>query len=486
MGSLRDLPFFIMQELSGPYGPDITDQINAIIKRYNIYSTGADFETEEVKNENFKGTKLKSKKIKRLIDKQAEFMVSKPPGVKVSCPGEEKTEDGKPNESDMQAFMDTVYKKNLWSDKLLKGAKDCFIGGRVLLKANVIEDKINIMFIPADGFVYETAFDDVDTLQKVVLFYCTKDDADDKKEQRWWRQVYWMEDGTCLVNESVFDGYGQIVNVIGEHNTKLNRIPCYVIVNDGLSGDTDGESDVDTIMSEDSWYNKMRSANLDSIRKSMNQIVYISGAAPKSFGSFENTPGIVWDVPSDVITGSRPPTVGTIENTFAYSTAYANTIGNIQQSMHDALGIPDLSLESTQGLITSGKGLKALYWPLVCRCEAKWSTWKPALEWLSELLLHAAEVFPTLKKVYGEFNDDMHVITIDNQYPLPEDEAEERTLDLQEVGISRSMRSYLMEWGGADHKGLCKEDAEAEIDQLVKEKRMLEDSYEGDMTGGGE
>lgn len=149
--------------------------------------------------------------------------------------------------------------------------------------------------------------------------------------------------------------------------------------------------------------------------------------------------------------------------------------------MHDDLGIPDLSLEKTQGLMTSGKGLKMLYWPLICRCEAKWAVWKPALEWLAELLLYAAEIFPGLKKLYGDFQSADHVITVDNQYPLPEDEAEERTLDLQEVGTARSIKSYLKEWGGPDHKGLTDDDADKEIEQMVKEKRMLEESFAGEM-----
>ena len=65
--------------------------------------------------------------------------------------------------------------------------------------------------------------------------------------------------------------------------------------------------------------------------------------------------------------------------------------------------------------------------------------------------------------------------------PLPEDDGEERTLDLQEVGTARSIKSYLMEWGGPDHKGLTDDEADDEIEQIVKEKRMLEDSYSGEM-----
>ena len=486
--AMAELPLFIVRELSGPYGPFETDRINKIQEYYNIYATGANFDTENTDSDDFTPTILKAKKIKRLISKQAEFMVGKSPDIKITCPNEKKTDTGKPNESAMQEYIKLVLKKNLWSDKLLKGAKDCFIGGKVALKVNVTVDKVGIMFVPADGFIYETEYDDVDILKKVVLFYCVND-TEDKTEQKWWRQRYRMEKGKCLVSESLYDGYGELIPGSEEktdEDTGLDRIPVYIIINDGLSGDTCGESDVETIMDEDSWYNKMRSANLDTIRKTMNQITWIAGASPKVFDNLTTTPGSVWDLQADVVLGNVP-NVGTIENSFAYNEAYSDTLGNISENMHDSLGIPDLSLEKTQGLMTSGKGLKMLYWPLICRCESKWAAWKPALEWLAELLLYVADVFPGLKKIYGEFKEEEHVVTVDNQYPLPEDEAEERTLDLQEVGTGRSIKSYLMEWGGPDHKGMTDDEADDEIQQMIYEKRAFEDSYEGDLiTPGGD
>lgn len=480
MAALRELPLFIVQELSGPYGPDVTDMVHRIGHWYHVYDGGADFETDEV-DDDFEQTKLKSKKIKRLISKQAEFMMGSAPDIRVTCPNEEKSKDNKSNESAMQSFVDKVLKRNLWADKLLKGSKDCFIGSRILLKVSIHADKIGIMFIPADGFVYETDSDDVDTLTKVVLFYCVND-SEKKTDQLWWRQIYWMEEEMCWVSEALFNGYGEMLDDTEKSEpTGLNRIPCRVIINDGLSGSAEGESDVEIIEAEDSWYNKMRSSNLDTIRKTMNQITWIAGASPKVFPNLKFTPGTVWDLQGDPVLGGAIPNVGTVENSFSYKDAYKDTLGNISENMYDSLGIPDVSLEKTQGLMTSGKGLRMLYWPLICRCEAKWNAWKPALEWMAELILYAAEVFPGLKTVYGMFEQEDHVITIEEKYPIPEDEEEERTLDLQEVGVARSIRSYLMKWGGPNRKGMTDSEADAEIEQMIKEKRVLDESFWGDM-----
>lgn len=479
VAALRDLPLFIVQELSGPYGPDVTDMVRRIGHWYHVYYGGADFETEETEGE-YEPAKLRSKKVRRLISQQAEFMMGKLPDVKITCPGEKDDDKKKTLESAMEEYVSTVLKKSLWPDKLLKGAKDCFIGSRVLLKVSVRKDKIGIMFVPADGFVYETDPEDVDVLTKVVLFYCVRD-SEEKVDQLWWRQIYWMDRGECYVSEALFNGYGDKRDATEKTDkTGLDRIPCYVILNNGLSGCTEGESDVETIEDEDSWYNKMRSANLDTLRKTMNQITWISGTRPEAFDKLSFSPGAVWDLPGDPINNGTLPTVGTVENSFAYNGAYSDTLGNINESMHDSLSIPDLSLEKTQGLMTSGKGLRMLYWPLICCCNAKWNSWGPALEWMVDLILYAADVFPSLKTIYGDFVSADHNITIEEQYPIPEDEVEERTLDLQEVGIARSVKSYLMKWGGPNGQGMTDKEAELEIEQIVREKRMLEDSFMGD------
>ena len=62
---------------------------------------------------------------------------------------------------------------------------------------------------------------------------------------------------------------------------------------------------------------------------------------------------------------------------------------------------------------------------------------------------------------------------------MPEDESEEKQLDLSEVANkTRSIRSYLMKWGGPDSKELDADEAEVELEQIVKEQRMMEDSFQ--------
>ena len=109
--------------------------------------------------------------------------------------------------------------------------------------------------------------------------------------------------------------------------------------------------------------------------------------------------------------------------------------------------------------------------------------WKPALEAMADIIIDAAATFPQLKDVYGFFESETYTVTIEPNYALPEDEETERELDLREVGTSRSVKSYLMKWGGADYRGLTADQADAEIEQMAKEKRMFEDAVVGEMSG---
>ena len=137
------LPAFLLQELIGPYGSDVLQRLGRIERYYHIYQHGAAFETEQT--EDYTPARLQSRQIRTLIGQQAQFAFGKTPEHRVECPDEPKDpERGRINESAMQAYLDAVLRENHWSGKLIKGAKDCFIGGRVALKAAITPQRIQL------------------------------------------------------------------------------------------------------------------------------------------------------------------------------------------------------------------------------------------------------------------------------------------------------------------------------------------------------
>lgn len=91
--------------------------------------------------------------------------------------------------------------------------------------------------------------------------------------------------------------------------------------------------------------------------------------------------------------------------------------------------------------------------------------WRPALEWMVRAILEMTEVYniasiPTI--------DDM-VVTVENQYPLQEDEDNEKVLDMQQVNTQvMSRKTYIEKWKVAP--------SDEELKQIQLEKSMLEDT----------
>lgn len=325
------------------------------------------------------------------------------------------------------------------------------------------------MFVPSLEFVYEPFEDRVDELKKIIFFHQMNQEQD-KTKQIIWKQKYEMVGGKCILNEAFYNGYGQLIETLAVNvDLKLSGIPAYVILNDGLSGDLKGESDIEELLDNAMAYNKLASEDIDALRKGMNRIIYGVDVDPKASEKFKLKPGAYWDVATDITADGKQAQINTIATDFGYDARMENTLNRVKSDMHEVLNIPMINNADMVGMMTSGKTMKALYWQLITRCEEKMKSWKPALEWMIAAILEMVEVYnieklPQLK----EFE-----VEVENQYPLQEDEDTEKTLDMQQVNTQvMSRKTYIKKW-----QTTTDEVAEEELKQIQLEKQMLEDSY---------
>ena len=455
----------IMTELGGLYGNEVIKEMNEIIKLYDIYEgPGQDWIVDE---KDYTPTKKKTNYIKKLIKEEARFLFGKTPIFTVQV------EDDKYQEQveEINKYINKLLKDNLFEDKLVKGARDCFIGKRIAIKlhADTITKTIRVMFVPSLEFVYEPFEDRVDELKKIIFFHQINQEQD-KSKQIIWKQKYEMVDGKCILNEGFYNGNGDLLETLAVNvDLKLSGIPAYVILNDGLSGDLQGESDVEEILENGIEYNKLTSEDLDALKKGMNRIIYGTDVDPEASTHFKLKPGAYWDVSPDMASDGKQAQIGTIDTDFNYDTRMENTLNRIKADMHEVLNIPMINNSDLQGMMTSGKSMKALYWQLITRCEEKMMSWRPALEWMIKAILEMNEVYAinTLPKLE---NFD---VVVENQYPLQENEDEEMTLDLQKVNAqTMSRKSFIKKWAN-----VADDIAEEELKQIQLEKQMLEDSY---------
>jgi len=458
----------IKHELAGIYGEDVLRDVCKMIKLYDIYDgKGQDWETPG--NLDYQPTKKKTNYIKKLIKEEARFLFGKTPEFKVAS----KNEDAA---AGLNTFLNETLKKNHFSEKIIKGARDCFIGKRVAMKIIGGKDRpLKINFVPSMGFVYEPIDDQVDELKSIVFFYAIND-KEDKRYQRVWKQKFWLENGICRMDEGVYNGYGELVEKRYESfDTGLDFIPAKVIINDGLSGDLKGESDVEELLYNQEAFNRLSSDDIDALKFNMFPQTVAVNANRESLEKIKISPAALIDLQTDETVDDGQAQMYKLESSFSYDARLEHTLRRLKNEMHELLNIPNVSPEELKGFITSGKSMKALYWQMITRCEEKYATWRPALEWLGRSVIRMAQVYG----VGDAPNTDDFTVSVENIYPLFDDELEEKSCDMQAVNTqTMSRKSYINKWNTE-----VKEDyADSELKQMRLEREMLEESYAAPVT----
>lgn len=468
-------------ELAGSLKNDFNAEINEIMEYYKTYEKGAEFTTEG-SNGDYTPSDMKYKKIKDLIDKEARFLFSIPPTFTVNPNSTGLSEAEREVNSQLNSFLKEVLNKIQFSADLVKSAKDCFIGKRIACLLNFNETEgISASFLNSTEFLYQFKGKQ---LQKIVAIFIIQDSSN-KADQIIKKKVYEMgDDGFCYVEEALYTGTGVLKEEgrIERTKTLFQRIPAVIIINDGLTNDGRGTSDVASLIEYESGYSKLANADIDSERKSMNPIRYAIDASDNSTKGLSISPGSFWDIQSNQ-NGSDPKnaSVGMLEAGMNYSSALKTTLDRIENAMYSQVEIPNINSEKLQGVITSGKTLKALYWNLIVRCNEKMLVWGPALKEIAELILEGARLYPESAKRMSEIEvpDAFYKVQVENNYPLPEDEVEEKTMDLAEVAAqTMSRKAYMKKW-----RNLTDEEVQAELEQIALERQMLEDTFMPDTFG---
>lgn len=471
----NDIPYFVIDDdIDKTEKESYFNEVNSIIGYYNDYKKGVEFFAEG-SNGDYVPSQIRFKKISNIINKEARFLFANPVTFNLNIDdvsGEFKNEN-----VILQDFVDKVLKKNNMQGKMLKGAKDCLIGKRIGIILNFNENGISITFLKSTEFIFESSSKGVEDLTKFIAFY-NVNTSSNKAEQRWFKKTYSLEANDIVyVEENLYDGLGEIIEeVTPKRATKFNHIPAAVILNDGLTGDTKGTSEVSLLTDYESLYSKLANGDVDAERKSMAPIRYTIDASSESTEHLSSSPGSYWDLQSDQEKAEYSQAkAGILELNMSYSNALKTTLDRVENQMYAEVDVPNINSEKLQGTITSGKTLQALYWDLTVRCDEKMIAWKFALEYIIDCIIEGAKLYPDSKSKYTNvpiLPDITYDMTITNNYPLPEDEAEEKEMDLAEIQQNvMSRKSYLKKWRNLNDK-----EADEELNQIKIEMDLFENS----------
>ena len=218
-----------------------------------------------------------------------------------------------------------------------------------------------------------------------------------------------------------------------------------MILNEGLTGDLKGESDVAELIDLQNSYNHLISDDADALKFNMFPQTVATDAKAESLEYIRLSPGALVDLQTDpAVMGdgqSRQARLQKLESGFGYSDRFEAAVNRTKNDMFDMLSVPNVSLEQLKGLMQSGKSMRALYWELISRCEEKWASWEPALIWLAKALIKMENVY-----LNAGISEDFSV-SVEHIYPILEDDFTEMSNDRQEVAAGlRSRRNYIEKW----------------------------------------
>lgn len=472
-------------------------------------TTTKDGQKQEVYEKCYEPAMLKIRKVAKLINKQSRFLFGAEPDILLKLKmdlGEEDEQEDK-TLSTTKEMIDNIIEKTAFTSKLFVASKDCAIGKRVAAVINFNPDSgVTIDFLPSLNFVYEYDSVEQDKLCYFAFFKPLVQATTEGLKDFYIKKVYKLikdplneseidrsepipkEYRTrCHVKELVYDDSSHdVTEAYQRANSEmtlfdgfidLDFIPAEVIINNGLLGDTLGVSDVEDLESYESWFNAISDLDIDALRQSMNPTKYTVDMDYTTTAHMTNRPGGYVDLQSDRKAPENiHPQVGVLEASLNFSEPLNDVLKMINKEMYDFVDVPDIDLETMSGVITSGKALKALYWGLIIRCDEKMKTWAPSIARIMNMVLEGCYVYPSIAQRYlGNENFPSRLefeFEIIRNNPLPEDEADEKAIDLQEVNAQvMSRKSYLKKWRKMNDK-----QADAELVQIAIETNLLDNS----------
>lgn len=456
---------------------DFLAELNEICGYYKIYNKGMQF-TPEGSNGDYVPSNLPYKMTATLINKEARFLFAESPLIQVEPKGDVGivTDSAKEALTVLNDLVKSVLDKNNFEEKLIKAARDCFIGKRVAALVNFNEeDGVTVNFLPSTQFLFETKMGNDNVLTKFVAFIIVKDSVT-LSERKIFKKKYEVVDGVVYLEENLYDGAGMLIESVTERTElDIDFIPAVVFLNDGLTGDLDGESEVEILKDYEAWYSKLSNIDIDAERKSMNPIKYAIDMDSNSTKNLSTAAGSFWDLGSDQNLEHPAAQVGMLEPNMSYSGALKTSLDRLKTTTYEQVDMPNVTLETMTGAITSGKALQAVYWPLIVRCKEKMKMWGPCLQMMVKHIIEGAMVYPntTLDILTDPIVPVDYEVKVEQKTPLPEDEVEAKNMDLSEVmSQTMSRKSFMMKW-----RGLTDEEVAEELQQIAVERQIFEDSF---------
>lgn len=408
-------------------------------------------------------------KVKALIGKQARFMFGKKPDILLKPV---KIEEKDSCEA-LRRKLDKIFKANHFWSNTLKAFKLATITKKVLLRLEANPSQpVKLYYHDIKEFKYAVDPNDLYSLVKVVLIKQDSSTATlDDNEKIWYRYTYTLVDGKCMLKTEKFNAV-DLSNPIEvmEIDTKLTKIPCWIIVNEQGIGNSRGLTDIKDLKPLQNAYNRRLSDFNDALRFTMFGQTVVIDAEPTGVNDAKIAPNAIMALVSNE---DKTASAQKLESSFTSSEPAQSLLKILEDSMYEKLSIP--RPENLQN-VPSAKALKFLYSELEDRCEEKWNDWEPAIEDLIETIIDVCQLFKCYSDWDNSWNNIEHTLIIKHNYAIPEDEEDTKNLAMSEVKANvRSIRSYIRDFSD-------EEDPEAALQEILEDVSAIYAAENEQMT----
>lgn len=466
----------ISMNLLGVYSnnPDLLKERNEVLKYYYFYG-GKAATPEDALHELTQGQSwiiptdldyVPSQDIrnhtKKLLQKQRRFMFGAKPDI-LFKPLDKKDKD---NAEQKRMILDKILDDEDFWGKTSRAFLDCTIGKRVLLTVQANPDEeIVFKYYTMTEFTYEVDPNDYTKVNQVIIAYMDAETANKPLgEQLWHRWKYYMgENGHCFIESGVYNGFAEPIGEVENKDTLLDELPCRVIINGGLTGDIDGDSDVKELMDMQNAYNHVSSDYRDALRFRMFEQPVFTNADSNSLKNIKIAPNAIIDLQTDpAIEDGKSADAKMLSSSFSFKEPADSYLDRLKSDMYEIMDQP--RPEDLRN-VPSAKALRFMFYDLIARCEEKWLDWEPAIKWMVRFVAKCINQF----NLYPDLQAKQYINTatnmvINHNYPIPEDEEAKKELAIKEVqGNVRSHKSYIRDYSDI-------EDEDGEWNEILTEQ----------------
>jgi hypothetical protein len=370
-----------------------------------------------------------------------------------------------------EELLRKLWKENKMQVKLLEASRDRLIGGQVACKIafNPNTGKMHWIFRPDYEVIPVYSDDDFEDLIAVHFLHERMNNED---EITYFKQTYSLENGTCYLEEAIYDDALQVVETITpKSDMMIDFIPVVLIPVSQLSNrDESINQEVEDMKGLTDILNAMNEDAIDSLKFEMFSMTALINVPAGTVDKIQIAPATVLEVSSQGVENKGDaPSIQKVEGGFRWKDAFDDQYTRVKNGLHEITSVPNIVPQELNFGGLNNEALHVLFHSIIQETEEHWLVWQDKLQELHEKTLRylqartGAPAFAydkALVKLIGDNYDS----EIEFRLPLPDNRKD--LVDLLTVETAGGFESI----AGAMRR-LGVEDVNTKQQEILNEKK---------------